>query len=128
MADQVQYIIDDKDLTYHSYHNLGAKTNCIAILANLNIKGGIEAAFATLEDPNGKAGFKVRLLMDVLPRYGANARYILPRIKANEAGKFQKQWDKMVKDIENAPPATREMLTMEEAKNYGQKQSPAAPK
>ncbi len=121
VADQVQYIIDDKDLTYHSYHNLGAKTNCIAILANLNIKGGIEAAFATLEDPNGKAGFKIRLLMDVLPRYGANAKYVLPKIKGNDVGKFQKQWDKMVEDIENAPPASREMLTMEEAKQYGLK-------
>lgn len=123
VADQVQYIIDDKDLTYHSYHNLGAKTNCIAILANLNIKGGIEAAFATLEDPNGKAGFKIRLLMDVLPRYGAHAKYVLPKIKGNEVGKFQKQWDKMVEDIENAPPPSHEMLTMEEAKQYGLKKT-----
>jgi hypothetical protein len=123
VADKVQYIIDDKDLTYHSYHNLGAKTNCIAILANLGIKGGIEAAFATLDDPNGKAGFKIRLIMDVLPKYGAYAKYILPRIKGNEVGKFQKQWDKMVEDIENAPPPSREMLTMEEAKQYGLKKT-----
>ncbi len=119
VADKVQYIIDDKDLTYHSYHNLGAKNNCISILANLNIKGGIEAAFATLDDPNGKAGFKIRLIMDVLPRYGANAKYVLPRIKGNEVGKFQKQWDEMVELIETAPPATRKMLTFEEAKQYG---------
>jgi hypothetical protein len=119
VADKVQYLIDDKDLTYHSYHNLGAKTNCIAILASLGIKGGIEAAFATLDDPNGKAGFKIRLIMDVLPRYGAHAKYILPKIKGNNVGKFQKQWDKMVEDIENAPPATRDMLTMEEARQYG---------
>lgn len=119
VADKVQYIIDDKDLTYHSYHNLGAKNNCISILANLNIKGGIEAAFATLDDPNGKAGFKIRLIMDVLPRYGANARYALPKIKGIEAGKFQKQWDKMVGEIENAPQSTRKMITLEEAKRYG---------
>jgi Family of unknown function (DUF6288) len=121
VADKVQYIIDDKDLSYHSYHNLGAKTNCIAILANLGIKGGIEAAFATLDDPNGKAGFKIRLIMDVLPKYGGFAKYILPRIKGNEVGRFQKQWDKMVEDIENAPPPAREMLTIEEAKQYGLK-------
>ena len=119
VADKVQYIIDDKDLTYQSYHNLGAKTNCIAILANLNINGGIEAAFATLEDPNGKAGFKIRLLMDVLPRYGANAKYVLPKIKGNDVGKFQKQWDQMVALIETAPPATKKMITFEEAKRYG---------
>ena len=123
VADKIQYIIDDKDLTYHSYHNLGAKTNCIAILANLKIKGGIEAAFATLDDPNGKAGFKVRLIMDVLPKYGAYAKYVLPKIKGNEMGKFQKQWDKMVEDIETAPPPSHEMLTMEEAKQYGVKKT-----
>lgn len=119
VADKIQYIIDDQDLTYHSYHNLGAKTNCISILANLNIKGGIEAAFATLEDPNGKAGFKIRLLMDVLPRYGANAKYVLPKIKGNDVGKFQKQWDEMVKLIETAPPATKNMITFDEAKRQG---------
>jgi hypothetical protein len=119
VADKIQFIIDDKDLTYHSYHNLGAKTNCIAIFANLNIKGGIEAAFATLDDPNGKAGFKIRLIMDVLPRYGANARYILPKIKGNDVGKFQKQWDEMVKQIETAPPSTQKMITLEDAKRYG---------
>jgi hypothetical protein len=119
VADKVQYIIDDKDLTYHSYHNLGAKTNCIAILANLNIKGGIESAFDTLDDPNGKAGFKLRMLMDVLPKYGANAQYALPKIKAVNAGKFQKQWDAMVKQIE-AATTTRKMITLDEAKHYGQ--------
>ena len=120
VADKVQYIIDDKDLTYHSYHNLGAKTNCIAILANLNIKGGIEAAFATLDDPNGKAGFKIRLIMDVLPKYGANAKYVLPKIKGSDVGKFQKQWNEMVEKIETAAPATKSMITLDEAKRYGQ--------
>ncbi|MCX6873266.1 MAG: DUF6288 domain-containing protein [Verrucomicrobia bacterium] len=119
VADKVQYIIDDKDLTYHSYHNLGPKTGSISILANLNIKGGIEAAFATLDDPNGKAGFKIRMLMDVLPKYGANAKYVLPEIQGVNAGKFQKQWDAMVKQIESAT-TTRKMITLDEAKHYGQ--------
>lgn len=123
VADKVQYIIDDKDLTCHSYHNLSAKNNCISILANLNIKGGIEAAFATLEDPNGKVGFKLRLIMDILPKYGANARYALPKIKSMQAGKFQSQWEKMVVDLEDAPPPSREMLSMEEAKQYGLKKN-----
>jgi hypothetical protein len=65
------------------------------------------------------AGFMIRLLMDVLPKYGANARYALPRIKGVEAGKFQKQWDQMVKLIETAPPATKNMITFDEAKRQG---------
>ena len=116
VADKVQYIIDDKDLTYHSYHNLGPKTESITLLAKLNIKGGIEFAFDTLEAEGGKAGFKLRMLMDVLPKYGANAQYALPKIKAVNAGKFQKQWDAMVKEIESAT-TTRKMITLDEAKN-----------
>jgi len=119
VADKIQYIIDDKDLTYHSYHNLGPKTTCISILANLNIQGGIEAAFAALEDPNGKAGFKLRMLMEVLPKYGANAQYALPKIKETNAGKFQKQWEEMTQKIETAT-TTRKMITFAEAKKIGQ--------
>ena len=119
VADKVQYILADKDLTYHSYHNLGPKTGSISILANLNIQGGIEAAFDTLEDPNGKAGFKLRMLMEGLPKYGANAKYVLPKIKAVNAGKFQKQWDAMIKQIESAT-TTRKMITLDEAKRCGQ--------
>ena len=125
VADKIQYIMDDKDLTYHSYHNLGPKTQAISILANLNIQGGIEAAFETLETEGGKAGFKLRMLMDVLPKYGANAKYVLPKIKATNAGKFQKQWDAMVKVIESST-ATRSMMTFDEAKHYTQdKEKPA---
>ena len=120
VADKLQYIIDDKDLTYHSYHNLDPKTLTISLLASLNIEGGIEFAFDTLEAEGGKAGFKLRMLMNVIPKYGAAAKYALPRIKAVNAGKFQKQWDAMVKDIESAT-GTRKMITFEEAKQAGEK-------
>ena len=120
MADKVLYIIEDKDLTYHSYHNLGPQTNAIGILANLNIKGGIEAAFDILNAKTGKAGFKIRMLMAVLPKYGANAKYALPRIKAVNAGKFKKPWDAMIKEIE-ASTGTRRMISLEEAKQAGLK-------
>ena len=120
VADKIQYIIADQDLTYHSYHNLGPKNGAISILANLNIAGGIESAFDTLESENGKVGFKLRLLMDVLPKYGSAAQYALPRIKATNAGKFQKQWDAMIKQIE-ADSRPRKMITFEEAKHAGDK-------
>jgi len=120
VADKIEYIIADKDLTYHSYHNLGPKTESISLLAKLNIEGGIEFAFDTLEAEGGKAGFKIRMLMDVLPKYGANAQYALPKIKAVNAGKFQKQWDAMVKEIESAT-TTRKMISLEDAKQAGDK-------
>lgn len=120
VADQVRYIIEDKDINYHSYHNMGPKTGAISIYANLNIGGGIEYAFASLEDPTGKAGFKIRMLMDVLPKYGANAKYALPKDKAVNAGKFQKQWDQMVAKIETST-GTTEMISFEDAKRIGGK-------
>ena len=123
VADKLQHIIADQDLTYHSYHNLGPKTEAVSILANLNIAGGIEAAFDTLEAEGGKAGFKIRMMMNVLPKYGANAKYALPKIKAVKAGKFQKQWDAMIKEIESAT-GTRTMITLEEAKNYRKRPIP----
>jgi hypothetical protein len=116
----VLYINEDKDLTYHSYHNLDPKNGAISIYANLGIKGGIEYALATLEDKTGKAGFKIRLMLDVLPKYGANAQYALPEIKAVNAGKFQKQWDAMIKTIESSK-RTKEMITLDEARKAGRK-------
>ncbi|MCE9611143.1 MAG: DUF6288 domain-containing protein [Chthoniobacter sp.] len=122
VADEIQYIIADQDLTYHSYHNLGPKTGCISILANLNIEGGIESAFETMDSPNGKAGFKIRMLMDVLPKYGAAADYALPKIRAMNAGKFQKEWAAMIKEIES-DTKPRKMISFEEAKRAGEKPS-----
>ncbi len=119
VADDILYIIEDKDLTYHSYHNLDAKNGAISIYAALGIEGGIEYAFATLDEKTGKGGFKIRMLLDVLPKYGANAQYALPKIKAINAGKFQAKWDAMVKQIENASGTAKKMISFEEAKNAG---------
>lgn len=121
IADQVAHIIDDSDKTYHSYHNRGPKTGSITIYANLKISGGIEAAFAELESPVGKAGFKIRMLMAVIPKYGPAAKKWLPKIKAVNAGKFQKQWDKMVKDIEAYGDEDVELISVEEAIRLGQR-------
>jgi hypothetical protein len=120
VADQAVAIIKDKNRTFHSYHGLGPQTNVIEMLANLKIAGGIESAFKILESPGGKAGFKLRLLMSVLPKYGANAKYALPKIKATNAGKFQKQWDAMIKKIE-ATSGAKKMRPIEEAKRIGLK-------
>jgi len=60
------------------------------------------------------------MLIAVLPKYGANAKYALPRIKSITGGKFQKQWDAMIKQIESATE-TRKMISFEEAKQAGLK-------
>ena len=124
VADRTVHIIEDKDLTYHSYHNLGPHTGAITVLANLNIEGGIEAAFEILNAEAGKWGFKLRMIMNVLPRYGANAKPALaklkadPRLKGIESGRFGGMWKAMVKAIESAKES-REMISLKEAKQAG---------
>ncbi len=126
VADRTMHIIEDKDLTYHSYHNLGPQTGAIAVLGNLNVTGGIEAAFNILNAEAGKWGFKLRMMMNVLPRYGANAKPALaklradPRLKGIEGGRFGGLWRAMVKKIESSGE-TRKMMSLEEAKQAGLK-------
>lgn len=119
VADKLQYLIDDKDLTYHSYHNLSAKTNSLLIFANLRIKGGIEAAFAIFDSPLGKYGFKVKLLNQVVPKYGAGAKYFLPRLKEmNLSGTHKGGLDSFIDDIEKTEGST-EVITFDQAKQAG---------
>ena len=120
VADSIKIIMDDQDLTYTSYHNFDPKIESVGIYARLNIQGGIEGALAAFDSETGKGGFKIRMLMSVLPVYGANAKYILPKVKEIKPGKFKNQWDKIIADIEKADPvAAKKLLTFEEAKNFG---------
>jgi len=119
VSDKVVHIIADEDLTYQAYHNLGARTEAIGLLGSLDIKGGMEAAFAILDEKTGKMGFKLRLLMAVLPKYGAHAKPYLPRLKKMApGGRFEKPWAAMIKSIEDAAPP-KPMLSIEEAIKAG---------
>lgn len=116
---QMAAILADQNRSYHSYHNLEPRNGTLTLYANLGIEGGIEAAFAILDEETGKEGFKIRLLMDVLPKYGAAAKPYLPQIKAVNAGKFTKQWQEMVRKIEALPDADNKTMTFEEAMKGG---------
>jgi len=127
VADKVQYIIDDKDVTYHSYHNQGPRGAAISILVKLNIKEGVQYLLDTLDTETGKWGFKVRMIMSVLPKYGANAKPVLEKLKADprfkdiEKGRFGGQWRDMVKAIESPTTPGQKMISFEEAKQAGKK-------
>jgi hypothetical protein len=128
VADKVMHVIRDRDPTYHSYHSPGGPVGAgITVLANLNIEEGIRHALGVLDTDSGKWGFKVRMIMSVLPKYGANAKSALeklkadPRLKNIEKSRFGGAWKAMVKAIEEDrdPP---ELMTFEEAKRYGLKE------
>ena len=86
--------------------------------ADGKIKDGMDFAFDSLESESGKGGFKVRMLLEVLPKYGANAQAYLPKIKALAAGKFQPQWDAMIRAIETSTNRDT-LMTFEEANRPG---------
>ena len=124
VGDQVAYIVADQDLGYHSYHNLDPITNSVAVMAKHRIKGGIEGAFAIYEAPTGKFGFKARMIMDVLSKYGSAAKPALEKLRADpmfkniEAGRFGGNWRAMVKAIEE-DDSPADMISLEEAKKAG---------
>lgn len=118
---QLAAILADQNRSYHSYHNLEPRNGTLSIYAKLGIEGGIEAAFAILQEETGKAGFKIRLLMDVLPKYGAAAKDHMQKIREINAGKFAKQWEAMIKNIEALPPGETKTITFDEAMKAGVK-------
>jgi hypothetical protein len=115
VGEEVAAILADQNRSYHSYHNLDPRNGALSIYANLGIEGGIDAAFAVLDEETGKAGFKIRMLMDVLPKYGAAAKPYLPKIREVNAGKFARQWQSMIEKIEKIPSAENKTISFEEA-------------
>ncbi|MFT5241473.1 MAG: hypothetical protein ACI9OU_002424 [Candidatus Promineifilaceae bacterium] len=125
VADQVMHVIEDRDSTYHSYHSAAGPVGAgITILAHLNIEEGMQYILDVLDRDSGKWGFKVRMAMAVLPKYGANAKDALetlrtdPRLKTIEKGRFGGPWRAMVKTIE-ADQNPRPLLSFDEAKKAG---------
>lgn len=123
VGEEVAAVLADQNLGYHSYHNLDPRNGAMTLYANLGIEGGIDAAFAIFDEETGKFGFKLRLLMDVLPKYGAAAQPYLPKLKeiAPGPGRFARPWDNMMKAIENAPRENGKNITFEEAMKLGVK-------
>ncbi|PQJ27333.1 DUF6288 domain-containing protein [Rubritalea profundi] len=115
VGDKIKYIVTDLDRNYHSYHGQGPRTGAITVLANLKIEGGIKHAFAAFDQEGGKYGFKIRMLMAVLPKYGGSAKHALPRLEKMNitTGRFAKQWGAMIKTIETGDAS--KMVSFDEA-------------
>lgn len=128
VAEHLVHVIEDKDRSYHSYHSPGGPVGgCVAILAQLNIKEGIDLALGILNIKSGKGSFKLRAVMDALAAYGANAKETLENFKKDDAWKgvptnrkLRGNWNKMVKAIESDKEAVP-LITLKEAIAAGKK-------
>lgn len=130
VSDKVIHVISDKDRTYHSYHNPGGTGEAgIEILANLNIKEGMDYALAILDSESGKGSFKLRAAMDCLAKYGANAKPYVEKFMARpgfekqkipENRKLSRNWRNLMKAVES-DKSPRKLITLEEANKAGKK-------
>jgi hypothetical protein len=122
VGEEMEYVLKDQDLTYHSYHNptqaIGAG---IAILARLNIKEGLDYTLAIDASETGKGSFKMRAIMDSLARYGAHARPYVEKLKqlpawktVSENRKLKGNWENMIKAMEEDKDPAK-LITLAEA-------------
>jgi hypothetical protein len=125
VADKVIHVINDEDGTYHAYHNPGsAVTAGIGILADLNIKEGIDLALEIEKNPSGKGSFKMLATWAVLAKYGANAKDALVVYKERigdrtDFGRHTGAFKAMLQAIEKDKDP-KKLITLEEAKKAGE--------
>ncbi len=124
VSDKVLHVIKNEDKTYHAYHNPGsAITAGIGILADLNIREGIDLALEIENSPSGKGSFKMKATWAVLAKYGANAKEALQiyqkRINnRNNFGRLTGAYNAMVKAIES-DTAPKKLISLEDAIKAG---------
>jgi len=84
----------------------------------LNIKEGLYYLPDTLNLDSGKYSFKLKMIMEMVPKYGGHAKAILPRLKTVKGGK---KWDEMVRKIEQGEPGKEKLISFDEARQVGMK-------
>jgi hypothetical protein len=117
IAERLVYALRNEDPGYHSYSQ-AINVPGITILADFNIKEGLDLLEDAIFHGAGKWAFKFRALMSTLPKYGGNAAPYIERYEAhgdiNKPGdRFTPQWQKVVKQIreDKKPP---KLMTLEE--------------
>ncbi len=125
VADKVMHVGEDKDRTYHSYHNpLIAVKPAIAVLAKLNIEEGLQMALDINKTRYGKGSFKRKACWSGLSLYGGNAAGALAKLKARykgntDFGRHTPKYNAMVKAIEQ-DKAPKKMISLQEARDAKQ--------
>jgi len=124
VADKLIHVLDNKDPTYHSYHNpLSTALPGVKLLSNLRIEEGLGYLEDIIFNQGGKWGFKIKMLMKTLPLYGVNAKPYIAKFEehpsiAKEGDRFLQPWKDMVKIIE-ADKNPNKLISIEDAKRMG---------
>jgi len=110
MIDKMVYVIEGKDRTYTSYTGAG-RQEALEVLYRLGIKESMDYTINTINEPTGRAGPRARERTELLKTFGAEAGYLVPRIREV----LGKEADPIIKQIE-ASKTPRKMITTEEVK------------
>lgn len=109
---KVLHVAYNRDRSYTSYHNpMSAVQHAVLVLAQFDIAEGIDIAWATLETPDGKFGFKARAILSMLAAYGPHAKPSLDKINGDPdlkrgmtAGRWRGLYDNLVKAANDTTP------------------------
>lgn len=122
VSDKLMHAIENKDPTYQSYHNVqDTVAPGVEILANLNIKEGMDILLDTVMSPGGKWGFKQKMLYHALPLYGGNAKPYIPKFEEHPniaKNKDKASWKELV-DAINADKEPAQLISLAEAIRAG---------
>lgn len=80
MVDKMIHIIENQDLTYTSYTDAG-RQEALEILYRLGIRESMDYTVNTIHEPTGRAGPRQQARSQLLKTFGAEAKYLIPRIK-----------------------------------------------
>ncbi|HEX5789543.1 MAG TPA: DUF6288 domain-containing protein, partial [Luteolibacter sp.] len=126
VAEEVRQTVINSDPTFHSYHNpQSAVQEGVFVLADLNIRDGLDWAMQSKETPWGKGSFKIQALLHMLTAYGPNAKEQVDKFRADpevvqelSGSKWKKAWDGLLKAADSKEPAPK-LISFEEAIKAG---------
>jgi len=127
IANNIRKALTNDDPSYHSYSQ-AINVPAIDILANLNIKEGLDFLVGAIFNGGGGGGkwsFKYKALMKALPKYGANAEPYIKKFETHkninrQGTRYTAPWQKVVKQIreDKNPP---KLISIDEVIKQGRK-------
>jgi hypothetical protein len=124
VADKLMHVLENDDPAYHTYSSV-LNADGIGILADLNIKEGLDLLEDGIFHGGGKWGFKYSALIKALPKYGAHAKPYIAKFETHkdinkEGDRFTPRWQEAVKKIEE-DENPKKLMTVEEAIQIGKR-------